>query len=432
MILWNIAGLTNKKEEFWAYVKEFDILMFLETWLEEHKESILLSKIGTQYKWKTLPAEREKRKGRAKGGQLIAIKKTLNINYDVIRWKKGLRVCWEKNQDNGEIISVYNDASVKDLEEGLNSLLKDREEINDIVLVGDFNARTGEEDPSRMDGYNETERKSQDKVINAEGRKLLELCNKEGWKILNGNCEGDEGKLTYVGPRGASVLDYVIVSRELSCVKDMKIEDRMESDHMPIIAKLDWTCERKEECLKQYEGPWIWNELKAEQFKKEIERRIPERKCKEPEEDLQILNKIIGETAKELKFRKRGKQYRKAYDTKYKRKKKEMWKKLKMFLRTKKDRDRVQYVKTKKELRKLEKEKIKTENEARWKKLENAKNSKEFWEQINKERKKRGGFAEGIKMKTWENYFMSLLKVRKEKIIIESEDGIQMPTQKII
>lgn len=52
---------------------------------------------------------------------------------------------------------------------------------------------------------------SKDKIINVEGRNLLELAEKNGWNFLNGNIEGDEeGQFTYIGPRGNSVTDYVL------------------------------------------------------------------------------------------------------------------------------------------------------------------------------------------------------------------------------
>ena len=52
---------------------------------------------------------------------------------------------------------------------------------------------------------------SQDGLVNAEGRKLLNFCEKMGLTVLNGRKNGDEmGNLTFVGGGGSSVLDLVL------------------------------------------------------------------------------------------------------------------------------------------------------------------------------------------------------------------------------
>ena len=52
-----------------------------------------------------------------------------------------------------------------------------------------------------------------DKVIGNNGEKLIEFIENKGWRILNGNMIGDrEGYCTYIGPKGATVIDYVIVN----------------------------------------------------------------------------------------------------------------------------------------------------------------------------------------------------------------------------
>jgi len=35
IISWNVAGLGNKKEDFWKYVEGFDIVVLQETWLDQ-------------------------------------------------------------------------------------------------------------------------------------------------------------------------------------------------------------------------------------------------------------------------------------------------------------------------------------------------------------------------------------------------------------
>jgi hypothetical protein len=76
----------------------------------------------------------------------------------------------------------------------------------DLIILGDFNSRTGDLMPKEYDVEDEDERyenmsfsssrrRSEDKIINDEGRKLLNFCEILKLEILNGNREGDwEGK----------------------------------------------------------------------------------------------------------------------------------------------------------------------------------------------------------------------------------------------
>ena len=59
-----------------------------------------------------------------------------------------------------------------------------------------------------------TVRCSQDKGrINNNGIVLLDLCKQTGMRILNGRCDRDQdGKNTFIGRTGSSVVDYVIAT----------------------------------------------------------------------------------------------------------------------------------------------------------------------------------------------------------------------------
>ncbi|KAJ3618485.1 hypothetical protein MTP99_006470 [Tenebrio molitor] len=85
-----------------------------------------------------------------------------------------------------------------------NTMKMDREEC--MLLGGDFNGRIGERgarnwEEEKGDGR----RKTKDKVENAEGKRLIEWIEENGWEVLNGNKRGDEeGEVTYVGSRGGN------------------------------------------------------------------------------------------------------------------------------------------------------------------------------------------------------------------------------------
>lgn len=94
----------------------------------------------------------------------------------------------------------------------------------------------------------ERERRSKDKVIGNSGRNFVNWLMEKGWNILNGRTEGDwegeytyvEGESTYVEVRGSTVINYIVVSEELGDkVIEFKIGERVESDHMPLSAKIE-------------------------------------------------------------------------------------------------------------------------------------------------------------------------------------------------
>lgn len=116
-----------------------------------------------------------------------------------------------------------------------------------LVVVGDFNARTGslgnlpdDEDKKSFDP-NQTSRASRDSIINERGRKLLELFDSVNLSILNGTTLGDLlGEYTCFTYNGASVVDYVAASQEL--VGDIISLEMGElnplSDHRPLTVTL--------------------------------------------------------------------------------------------------------------------------------------------------------------------------------------------------
>lgn len=99
------------------------------------------------------------------------------------------------------------------------------------------------------------------------------MTEEKGWSILNGNTEGDEkGEWTYVGARGNSVIDYAITNvMARDEIKKFKVEERIESDHMPLKVELIATTERQE---KQEEEEWrekrIWTEEGSQKYREQI------------------------------------------------------------------------------------------------------------------------------------------------------------------
>jgi hypothetical protein len=66
VLYWNVAGL-KKGEEFWDYVRQFEIVSLPETWVEERSWKKIEKTLPKEYKWEGQGAKREKKKGRADG-----------------------------------------------------------------------------------------------------------------------------------------------------------------------------------------------------------------------------------------------------------------------------------------------------------------------------------------------------------------------------
>ena len=153
--------------------------------------------------------------------------------------------CQEENNGIEDLINELVDVSVAD---------------NNLLLMGDFNARTGDmpdyiiddnvnylEFPEwwSVDQFN-IPRQSRDKngPINSFGRSLLALCKQCQIHMLNGRSPNDQYReYTFCSTTGQSLVDYVLVSTSLfEQMDNFCIGDRDESDHFPISCSLQCSC----------------------------------------------------------------------------------------------------------------------------------------------------------------------------------------------
>jgi hypothetical protein len=158
-----------------------------------------------EYKWECQGAKRGKKKERAvrriKAGVKLRIKEKLQ--------EKGEEGCMERNVQIGnrwwKLMTKYS-KEMKTTRRGVEDTIKQNTE-ECMLIGGDFNWRIGERgarrwEEERKDG----KRKSKNKVENAQGKRLMEWIEENGWEILNRNKKGDEeGEWTYIGSRGETV-----------------------------------------------------------------------------------------------------------------------------------------------------------------------------------------------------------------------------------
>lgn len=98
----------------------------------------------------------------------------------------------------------------------------------------------------------------------------MEALRETGWEILNGNIESDgDGEFTFAGARGDTVIDYILVEEEgKRKIKRMEVGDNVDSDHHPLIVKIEGKGggKIKEEKKKSQAARGDWSEQGREKF----------------------------------------------------------------------------------------------------------------------------------------------------------------------
>ena len=125
----------------------------------------------------------------------------------------------------------------------------------DIMLLGDTNCRTGEQKEKMYQTINGNDtqtadifepivlpsRANQDKNVNKNGKRLINILGTNHLMIANGRTPGDlDGKLTFCNVHGTSSIDLCIVSHTLySSIMYFKVLPFVfYSDHAPIVVSL--------------------------------------------------------------------------------------------------------------------------------------------------------------------------------------------------
>ncbi|XP_014216418.1 golgin subfamily A member 6-like protein 22 [Copidosoma floridanum] len=256
------------------------------------------SELSKSYEWKCMAATREHKKGRARGGVILGISKKLESrNHEV--WSDNIVMQEIKHGNQKWMIIGVHSQNVAETMEIIKEKVKTKES-GCVLIQGDWNARTGREGGwiNKSDSESDSDdkdvrlRKSKDEKINEEGRRLIKEITEEGWCIVNGKKE-EEGEFTYVGSRGELVIDYAKGCQEaLDQIKEIKIGQRTESDHMPLEVYLEKKVEvgivEKEERTKARRD---WTQKLIDQFEKRC--KDWERKGKEVEERWSELKEQI-------------------------------------------------------------------------------------------------------------------------------------------
>lgn len=261
------------------YLNSFDVFIILETWIEKDEEYNYL-KYFENFHLHWQYATRNSVFGRASGGIVLGTKKCLKCKVRVEIVGGIFCILIASGNDTLRIIPVYLNGNnwaeeLNNLESLLSDVYTER-----IIVVGDLNARTSnfqviDDDLLKVNSKLIQNRQSQDTIINSNGRKLLDFCERFSLTILNGRFETESnGEFTYIGPRGSSVIDYCLTSGGiLMNIASFSIGTSCHSDHVPLEIHLELVAEQENTTLMP-KLKWLKN--KEELFKANISKAISE------------------------------------------------------------------------------------------------------------------------------------------------------------
>lgn len=300
---WNINGLSSKifDSDFMSFVSSFHFICLVETFVVTFN----LPHMFRGFNVFCQPAKKLSDAGRPSGGVICLIKNEFvpfikQINVTVGNFllfiidkslfgvsKNVLYVCAYIPPEGSRYYS-YIESETDGIALLENCLIDNAIADNDvfIILSGDLNSRTANvSHPLSVedDFFNavhsskpaSTGRQSQDNVFNCFGKSLLNMCTTLNLCILNGMCLGDlEGRYTYISDFGCSVIDYFLLSSDLlSTVWDnctLRIVDRTETNHLPVVLSLVFPKENFIECLDVDKDivieKFVWDLKNAQQF----------------------------------------------------------------------------------------------------------------------------------------------------------------------
>ena len=266
-LAWNLESLFEKitLPGVCEFIRTFDIIALAETFTLPNFDFSVKFDDYIPVHWS---AERFSTLGRPSGGLAVLFSKKLAPFIEIIKTnishiiclkiartlfnstKDLLYVCCYVHPPNSIFYSNKEYDNTMEMLEQFISEEQAKDDNIDVMINGDLNARLGDwcyiQDASSSDIAEEEiifKRTAQDNQMNPNGKRLIELCHSLNLTPLNGLAEKSfENKFTFISRRGNSTIDHFLCSPEfLPFVVDYRTINRMESQHLPIMIKMEST-----------------------------------------------------------------------------------------------------------------------------------------------------------------------------------------------
>ena len=291
-----MTDIKKGSNEFSNILCKHDIVFLYETWCDEESDIDISGYVTHNFYRKF----KHRKARRSSGGVALLYKEEIKDgieilanHHDSVIWLRLDKGFFHLDKDVficgiylwGEDSPCYNAVHV-DFFELLQQDINEYENEGSVFLIGDFNSRVGIRDDFIIhDIFNgeidfddylpdvPLSRASSDKTCNAFGLKLIDLCKATGCRIANGRLgkDAENGMLTYVSGKGASVIDYLLVrENDFSCINDFNVHEFNEwSDHAPLSFSL--SCNFNPHFAIQGEQfKCCWNDGAREEFRRGI------------------------------------------------------------------------------------------------------------------------------------------------------------------
>ena len=297
---WNIHGITSKSlgnklqsTDFLDIINGSDFIILTETWKCSNVDV-------TGYRSIIQDGVMSKNGGRNSGGIILLYK---NVFHDWISFvKTSPNFLWfkfnkhyTKTTEDIYVCGLYVPPTTSnyfdpEIFEELEKDILNFSSKGSILLLGDFNSRTGKySDSVCHEGHNiitndqsdssfrPSQRNSYDNELNSHGKRLLDICKSADLKILNGRVSGDTlGRPTFHGRNGISVIDYAICDQDLFFnVSNFVVKQPCSlSDHSPIVTWInintsvpEINSSHENNTLSRLPMQFLWENDSAKKFK---------------------------------------------------------------------------------------------------------------------------------------------------------------------
>lgn len=422
LIAYNVHGLENKlfHPDFFKHLEQSDIFILIETHVEERNVVKFENRFRNFHtSWKS--ATRSSIYGRAMGGLVCGVKKDLiDIGLrHVLKICDNISLLQVTSSDfKFTIVPVYLRGANwnQDFEE-LKRCLQETYVVNPIIM-GDLNVRLGEE----QQNINENimvdfpagleNRQSADKIVNARGRRLIELCNEQGLVILNGRTTGDaDGRYTFISNVGNSVNDICAVSiHNLERVVSFEVTDQIWSDHLPIELKI--SANNSGNTMKRMEllPKLKWNPHRAEAYRNKLEHNLNFLKERKTDILLEDLTDVILKSHENSRYNVNGKKFKsKWFDRECNEAREKSMRSLRLHQKKRTVEDKDAYLRYKCEYQNLCRQKRNNYWEQVEHKLDTVNDSKTWWALAREIRQQESQIGTKVTAEAFHDYFRELL-----------------------